>query len=454
MSWPSDDVTWADRGDESFLSPACGRRADLEMEDCPMPTKSEPAAMETQAPIHLPYGTAERSFEDFWGEQNPACDIPSDMPPYAVVRNSWDDDNSRAVGLRAAQCSMNPYECDGSFNVSGGACSARDDDVKRNGHVRFVSAVSNTNPTQYGADPFVSGGAAGGGVPVLVPYLGKKGGGRPLAVPDYVPPAGGGASAAASAVLPHATFVRRIESNFEQTGAAWGGSSVAAGGANEESIAGRYSMLQNFEASGTGPVALVPQGPSMEATPVVGGRDRHAMQFPKISAGGAPSGLGSDLVVNPKTGGRSTQNINFEIILPGGLPSGTNGGSDCNDFLGGSRSRKDRKYAAYMAPAAGGNSDYGGVDVAFGLTVSPRHPRTPEDSIALPGMSGGRGPRILPEFYVSPPNAKACNMSVDNSPDSCMLGGAMRACGASALLDFSEKNLAELAVSAPRVCFF
>jgi hypothetical protein len=374
--WPKDGdppSSWDDRHNEEYLAPNHGRGTELMMtEDQPLPVRSEPVPMDFQAPLHTPYGTAERTYEGFWGAKNLALDRRSLLPDYAIAENEWDR-NPRECGKQIAERSLLPYETADSFNSSTGATLVRNADVKDQSVTQYMRFTQKTAPTMYNADPIRVGGA-GGGVPRLGPYIGRGGSSKPSWVPGYVGPAGGAMPSAppveAELQLPSATRANR---QYEEIGNAAGGDSVAyygdenvnphrggrpsllateyedwghrnggfvAGGPEWEAGGGVDSTLWNPndgaryrymppQDGANDPVSItgkVSAGPSLDLTPQVGGRSKMSLNYDKMLGGGLTSGMGSDLTNNPQDGGRLSRLIDWDIISSGGASSGV--GSD------------------------------------------------------------------------------------------------------------------------------
>lgn len=553
--WPTEGEpaqSWADKGSEDYLAPRSGRGVDMMFtEDEPLPVRSEPAPMDFQAPLHTPYGTAERTYEGFWGAKNLLLDRRNLLPDYALAEHEWDR-NPRECGKRAAEAMLQPYETGGSASFAAGADLARTIGVKESSVTQYARFAQNTNPTAWGADPIIGNGAGGGG-PVLQPYLGKKGTHKPLFVPDYTPPAGGAMPSAPPVEpgmqLPSATRANR---QYEEVGNVTGGSAVSAYG--DEDInpqrGGRPSLLATdyehwghrnggFVASGADwtvwnpndgaryrnianqdgandPIvtgAPVSVGPSLDLTPKTGGRESMRINFERIlgggaatgqgsglqqnpqdggrmsmlinwdaiGSGGASTGVGSSLQHNPQQGGRVTRLINFDRISPGGVLSGVGsslennpqeggrvsllqnwqmfnvggaqsgvGGIECSDIVGGNHWARTEGCPGYLPPGGALNPDYGGIDVAFGLEVQPRHPRTMGLSIMIPGAGGvGGGPK-MPEQFVTLPNTQINGEGCyDDSPDPILQISARSTRGSRALLDFSQENIDDLALAVP-----
>lgn len=588
-------------------------------EDEPLPSRTEPASMDFQAPLHTPYGTAERTYEGFWGAKNPLLERRELLPDYAVTEYEWDR-NPRECGKRRSEFMAQPYEHEGSVAVSAGADLGRTIDVKEASITQYMRYVQKTNPTAYGADPVIGQGA-GGGVPVLMPYLGKKGSSKPLFSPGYTPPAGGAMPAAPPVEpgmqLPSATRGNR---QYELHGNVTGGNAVSSYG--DESInpqrGGRPSLLATeyehwghrnggfvsgggeWDASGstiwnpndgarfrnvvdqdgaTEPImtgSYISEGPSLDRTPKVGGRESklinfdmtlaggattgigssltqnpqaggrasryvnwetigsggalagvgsglqhnpqeggrmpmlinfdtiiaggassgvgsglqhnpqeggrttklinfdttHAggatsgvgsslqhnpqeggrttrlINFSIINAGGTASGVGSSLQHNPQEGGRATKLINFDTIHAGGAQSGVSG-IECSDIVGGNHWARTEGCSGYLSPGGSLNPDYGGCDVAFGLEVQPRAPRTETISPMLPGC-GGRGCPKMPDMFVTLPNTQINGEGIyDDSPDPVLQISARSTLGSKALLDFTRANIDDLSFVIP-----
>lgn len=486
-AWPDSDHTWADRGNEDYLAPMTGRRgcSFAVTEDEPLPNRAEPASMDFQAPLHTPYATGERSYEEFWGpECAGALETRPMLPSYVLAENSWDRNPKEYLKQKAMMTECNPYEKEGCFNGANGACFARDDSVKGQSFVRYDRFSQNSNPTAYNADPIRTGGS-GGGVPMLGNFIGKSSRDRPRFLPAYVPPAGGGLPNAppveACVRLPPHT---RSLKQYEDVGAPVAGSTEYGGECVNPHVGGRSSLLSpedRYEHGGqTVTAGFVAEGPSLDVTPQAGGRERMAGQFDELPGVGAASsgvgageecndlrdgarssriidfdavplgrsaGVGSSLGENPVRGGRQSRLKDWFLGLFGGASSGVSG-VGCNDIKGGNRSTRSEGCAGYLPPGGSLNPDYGGIDLAFGFEVSPRERR--REGAAIGGASGRGGTRIMPEKFVTLPNTRMNGDGVyDGSPEPIMQCAARSACGAGALLDFSKTNLDELSFFVP-----
>jgi hypothetical protein len=552
---------WADRGNEEYLVPPYGRGADMMFtEDEPYPVRSEPVPMDFQAPLHTPYGTAERTYDAFWGHKNALLERRNLLPSYAIAENEWDR-NPHEDGKQRAERMLNPYESNETFNAATGADVARTIDTKDAGMTHYARFYQTSNPTAYGADPIMAGGA-GGGVPRLGPFIGRGGSAKPSWTPGYVPPAGG-AMPAAPPVEPEMQLPSSTRSNrqHEEFGNVTGGDAVASYGDEmiNPQIGGRPSLLAteyeywgqrnggnlvsggaDWEAGGgadrtiwnpnagarfrylpeqggaSDPLAVggpVAAGPSLDLTPQAGGRPNQRIDFARIlpgglasgvgsslatnpqdggrptrivnwdnaNPGGALSGVGSGLTHNPQEGGRATRLLNFDVVLPGGISAGvgsslghnpqeggrasmlknwqtTHGGGissgvsgvGISDIVGGEHWARTEGCVGYLPPGGSLNQDYGGGDIAFGLEVSPRTPRVETDSIMIAGTAGGRGPPKIPEMFITLPNTRRNGEGVyDDSPDPVLQVSARSLLGAKALLNFTRKNMDDLAFSVP-----
>lgn len=543
--------SWDDKGSEEYLSPTYGRGADMMCtEDEPLPSRTYPAAMDFQAPLHTPYGTGERTYDEFWGAKNPLLDRRGLLPDYVVAEHEWDR-NPRECGKRASNMMANPYEVLGSAGFGTGANIARTIGVKEASMTQYMRFSQNTNPTAYGADPFMSGGA-GGGVPVLQSYLGKKGSTKPLFTRDYIPPAGG-AMPSAPPVEPDIRLPAPTRSNrqYEEVGNVTGGNAVSTYGDEDVNPqrGGRPSLMATeyehwgyrnggFVSSGADwtlwnpndgaryrnivdqsgandPIvtgAPISVGPSLDLTPKVGGRESMRLNFDRVLGGGVASGQGSGLENNPQEGGRVSMNVNWDavgsggvssgvgsslqqnpqrggrttklinwdmsspagmgsgvgsslennpqeggrisllhnwqVVNPGGVQSGVSG-INCNNILGGNHWTRSEGCPDYIPPGGSLNPDYGGLDVAFGLEVQPRAPRTEVTSIMIPG-AGGRGTPKIPEMFITLPNTQINGDGVyDDSPDPLLQFSARSTVGAKNLLNFTQENIDDLAFVVP-----
>jgi hypothetical protein len=539
--------------------------------------------MDFQAPLHTPYGTAERTYEGFWGPKNLLLDRRNLLPDYAVAEHEWDR-NPRECGKRASEAMAQPYEVKGSAGFAAGADLARTIGVKEASVTQYMRFTQKTNPTAYNADPIIGNGA-GGGVPILQPYIGKKGTHKPLFVRDYIPPAGGAMPAAppveSEYQLPSATRANR---QYEEMGNVTGGDAVSAFGdedinpqkggrpsllateyehwgyrnggfvasgadwsiwnpndgarykniANQDGandplmtgaptsmgpsldltpkIGGRSSMLLNFDrilgggssegqgsslqqnpqeggrmsmrinwdAVGSGG-ATTGMGSSLDQNPQQGGRLTRLLNFDRTSPGGLSSGVGSSLQQNPQQGGRVTRLINFDRTSPGGLSSGVGsslqqnpqeggrisllqnwqmfnvggaqsgvGGIECNDIVGGNHWARTEGCVDYLPPGGSLNQDYGGIDIAFGLEVQPRAPRTMVLSNMVPGGGGAGGGPKMPEQFITLPNTQINGEGMyDDSPDPILQLAARTTMGSKALLNFTRENMDDLALVVP-----
>lgn len=372
-SLPGDpEESWVDKPD--IYAKATGRGTDMSIsEDEVFPTRRDPASMDFDAPLHTPYGTAERTDVDFWGgERNLLMERRSLLPSFVVAEHEWDR-NPRECGLRASYVTPDPYESAGSVSWSQGANLARSVDVRELSNNRYASFTQKTNPTAYGADPIIGGGQGGMG-PVLMPFLGKKG--TPKGpVPDYVSPAGGAlpsaGNLAAEYQLPSATRSLRTH---EESGGVTGGFVADFGNEAVNPYEGaRVRNLLEYEeegwvnggyiASGADTTINDPNkgarwrqvltrpggddnifngsqlttGPSLDATPYEGGRERILTDSLLDTRGnsGAATGIGSSLEQNPQDGGRGRVIIQWDTIGLGGASAGIGSSLEQNPQDGG-----------------------------------------------------------------------------------------------------------------------
>jgi hypothetical protein len=103
-------------------------------EEEPLPSRNTPAAMDFQAPLHTPFGTAIRTSTEFWGPQSKAEILANRrtlLPPWVLAEHDWDR-NPRECGRKAAAMSADVY-ADGDPNavsLASGATLARSVDVR------------------------------------------------------------------------------------------------------------------------------------------------------------------------------------------------------------------------------------------------------------------------------------------------------------------------------------
>ena len=531
-----------------------GRGADLMFtEDEVYPTKTHPGSMDFDAPLHLPQGTAVRTDVEFWG---PNPDLLMErrplLPSYVLEEHEWDR-NPRECGLKASYVTRDPYSVnDDAVDWAQGATLAKSVDVKELGNNRYFSFTQKTNPTVYGADPVVGNGSGGMG-PSLGPYLGKKGMQPKPTVPDR---AGGMGGAMVSAPPKFAEFQlppsTRSGYFYEVDGTVQGGYVADYGDETiNPVVGGRQPLWQDYEQWGQADGGYVASGndlsindprkgmrmrkitehdggydpiiqagcpaggfgPSLDTTPVVGGRARISLNFDTTGNGGASAGMrGTDehnpvdggrarILVNydttgnggstsgmrgtdehnPVVGGRIAKYINFNTIGNGGATSGVRGtdennpivggriakyinfdtignggaisgvsGIECSDITGGNRWSRTEGVVGRVPLPGFQNQDYGGTDVAFGLQVGPRQHRTEQTSIMIPGASGHGGDAVIPEqFMVTKTTEMNASGSYDDTPDPIFQLAARRTLGAHRLLDFSKANLDDLSFERP-----
>ena len=233
--------------------------------------------------------------------------------------------------------------------------------------------------------------------------------------------------------------------NFTNTVGIAGGHSVSADLSQVPQVGGRPGRRLNFTNT-MGIAGGHSVGADLSQVPQVGGRPGKRLNFDTTKNGGALSGMGADLSQVPQVGGRASRFINFETMTNGGASSGVNG-IECNDILGGTHYTHSEGVVGYVAPAGAMNQDYGGLDVAYGITVDSR-PRYAKEvtSVMLPGVSG-RGTPVAPEFFITLPNTQMnANGVYDDTPDPTLQIAARSTLGAQALLNFSRENLDELSI--------
>lgn len=531
-----------------------GRGADLMFtEDEVFPTKTHPGSMDFDAPMHMPQGTAVRTDLEFWGP-NPdlLMERRSLMPTYVMEEHEWDR-NPRECGLKASYVTRDPYSVgDDAVDWAQGATLAKSVDVKELSGNRYFSFTQKTNPTVYGADPVIGNGAGGMG-PIMGPYLGKKGMTRKPAVPDRAGGMGGALPTAppqfAEYQLPAST---RSGYNYEDTGHVNGGFSASYGDETlNPVVGGRQPLWQDYEQWGQADGGYVASGndlsindprqgmrvrriterdggydpiiqagcpaggfgPSLDTTPVEGGRARISLNFDTTGLGGPTSGMRGTDEVNPIDGGRArilvnydtTGNggttsgmrgtdehnvlqggrarisLNFDTIGLGGATSGVRGtedhnqriggrvskyinfstignggatsgvsGIECSDITGGNKWARTEGVVGRVPLPGFQNQDYGGTDVAFGLQVGPRQRRTEQTSIMIPGARGRGGDAVIAEqFVVTPTTERNVSGCYDDTPDPILQIAARNTAGARKMLDFSKENLDDLSYDRP-----
>ena len=207
-------------------------------------------------------------------------------------------------------------------------------------------------------------------------------------------------------------------------------------------------MIINWDAIGSGG-ASSGMGSGLEHNLQEGGRATRLINFDRTSPGGLSSGVGSSLENNPQAGGRISLLKNWQMFNVGGAQSGV-GGIECNDIKGGNRFARTEGCVGYLPPGGSLTQDYGGIDVAFGLEVQPRAPRTMVLSNMIPGGAGAGGGPKMPEMFISLPNTQINGEGVyDDSPDPILQIAARSTLGSKALLDFSRANLDDLSLVVP-----
>jgi hypothetical protein len=450
------ECTWLDR-ENVYASPR-GRGADsVFSDDEVVPTRRWPAAPDFDAPLHTPYGTAERTDLEFWGHDPDFLQNRRPLlPEHAVMENSWNR-NPHEFGLQRSYVEPQVYETKNKnyADFSTGALSVRSNDIKETSRNIFASFTQSTNREFIGADPFLGNGAGGMG-PVLGPYLDKKGTQqKPETYPDYVPPAGGagpgGVPKEPDYFLPGAT---RRNRTYPQGGHGITGGFVADFGNDSinPKVGGRPGVLNpEYESWTFLNGGYVSSGPDLSINdPNSGARFR----FPSVTDGGndpiftsRSSGAGSSLENNPSEGGRPTKLRNFDTALAGGLANGVAGGPDCNDVTGGMFLTKTEGVVGHPPAPHFGSQFYGG-DFAFGIQrYGPRVHRLEQPSIVLPGASG-RGTLNSAGMFTTRPNTIINEKyGYDDTPDASLQDCARRTLGAKKLLDFSRLNLDDLALT-------
>jgi hypothetical protein len=407
------------------------------------------------------------------------------VPEYVFAEHEWDM-NPRECGLRKSYETMNPYENSESVEWATGENLARSVDVREMSINRYGSFAQSTNPTAYGADPLIGNGAGGMG-PVLGPYIGKKGTPKPT-VPDYVGPAGASSPMGppeADIQLPSAT---RSNRTYEQYGNVTGGfvSDYGSEGVNPF-VGGRASQIVGDYETWTGVTGgyvpsgadisindpskgarfrmpgsqgafdpIITAGPpgggsfgSLDVNPVDGGRVRNLINFQRIIAGGATTGMGSSLSENPQEGGRPSKLLNFQRILAGGASSGVSG-LETNDVRGGNRWTRTEGFATPVS-IPGRSGGYGG-EISYGIEVPAKARLNDQKSSIGFSFAGaqGRGNPLAPQNFVTlPKTAYSESHQYDDSPDPVLQIAARSTIGAKSLLDFSRVNLDDLAVVVP-----
>jgi hypothetical protein len=349
-----------------------GRGADFWCaEDEVYPSKREPIAMDFQAPLHTPYGTAERTDVEFWGpNRNLLMERRNLLPDYAIAESEWDR-NPRECGLQASFRKANPYEDGDTAGFAYGEELARTPAVREQSHNLYGRVSMRAQPTAWGADPVIAGGQ-GGMVPTLGPYLGKKG--TPKGpVPDYTPIAGGAHGylppVEAQYQLPSATRTLRTHeelgpeikapsSDFgDETVNPFQGGRISklteysqdtridggfvASGAdmtiNDPTAGARWRPLVEPTQDAIIQGAAVKAGPDEKATPFQGGRERIlADEFMDTRLGpGALIGANASLSENPQDGGRDRILFNWDTVVTGGSSVGIGSSLENNPQDGG-----------------------------------------------------------------------------------------------------------------------
>jgi hypothetical protein len=494
-----------------------------------VPSKSEPSAMSFQSPMHLPYGNSERTWEQFWGP-NPdlLMERRSLLPTYVTAEyNQWDR-NPYENGLQKSFAKpKNPWVEDEERDLDWGtgASSARSNDVKTLGINRYYSFAQKSNPTAYGADPIVNS-SQGSMPPILLAYTGKRI--KDNVVPDYIPPPQGSTQNPAVApemFLPAQSrnpyqpgswgqgkgsgsgFVndygsisvnpmegprlRKNLDNWEQWGLANGGyvSSGADSTVNDWQRGGRYRI--NLTQGGQEPIfsgALINNGPSLDLTPMLGGRikfpinfdtvlsgglltggqnysgvasfdgsrGRRPTEFEQYASGGLQGGVYTGLDTNPNAGGRPSMRLNFETVLAGGITSGGLSGAETNDPIGGIKLPHSCGVAQHL-PIPGMPTSYYGGEETQGENV-PARPRMTgawsSPALSIPGTSPASGgpsaSYISPDVFVTKPNTTLNEVqSYDDTPDPVLQMAARSPLGARALLNFTKDNLDDLTFERP-----
>jgi hypothetical protein len=207
-------------------------------------------------------------------------------------------------------------------------------------------------------------------------------------------------------------------------------------------------MIINWDAIGSGG-ASTGVGSSLQQNPQEGGRATRRINFDRTSPAGLSSGVGSSLQHNPQEGGRISMLKNWQMFNVGGAQSGVSG-IECNDIVGGNHWARTEGCPGYLPPGGSLNPDYGGIDVAFGLEVQPRAPRTMVLSNMIPGGAGAGGGPKMPEQFITLPNTQLNGEGCyDDSPDPVLQIAARTTLGSKALLNFSQENIDDLSLVVP-----
>lgn len=358
------------------------------------PSRSTPASMHFQDPLHLPYGTAERETADFWG--TPLFSDDPNMhrtllPTYATAEFSWD--NPRENAFQNTTHALAPYQTPDGYNMALGAEMGRSVDVREQSLNRYVQVVQKTNQVAYNADPLYRSGGSGGGVPVLGSYMGKRGQQKPSSHPAYVPPAGGSLPNAphpeADTQLPSAT--RSLGQNEYMTTGISASRGVCGNESTSPQVGGRYSQLSavDYNSWGHRNGGFVRGGVDTETkgetlwNPSIGARYRNVTAYQQ-NAAVLPIGVkipvvgGPSLENNPQVGGRWNQKANFEMAPLFDRSGVAQGASETHNPRHGGRSSKlaALSWEAPMGPAG----------ISHGVS----------SSLSNNPQNGGRPGRILP----------------------------------------------------------
>lgn len=349
--------------------------------------RAEPAPMMFGDPQHLPYATAEQTWEQMYGTPTPEELELAKRPTKAIHEIYGSDymftDNPREQAYRQT-FAFRTAESEG-WNGMGdemGDLLARDASVRMQSLNRYEVVRRTNNPPALAAEPGICGGPGGAAPNMSDFYLGKLGTQR--IEYENAPPCASSTAGGHHGKLPKILPTSRI-SEFEPWVSNAGGYTKGESDLNDHLAGARIRPVD----------------------------DGLELVFTSTSS----KGLAGGIERNPYEGGRGSllPSASFEWTAPQPSPAG--GGQNMihrSDFLGGVHWTKTDA-VEFGVSTAGHSGDYGGP-INFGVTVpSKLHVGPVNPSIMIP--SGNGGFFVAPETYVTLPLRKLNEAhSVDGTP--------------------------------------
>lgn len=365
--------------------------------DSPFPSKPNPFPMMFGDPQHLPYATAEQTYEEFYGAPSEAEFEMRKKPlktthelfgsDYMVTDNPRERAYRETFGMRTADSE--------GFNYLGDQL-ARGADVRYLSLNRYEVKRQTNNGPALAAEPGIAGGP-GGAAPKMFDYhLGKLGNQRvqyetAISAP-YSSTAANGEGIERSEILP----TSRITDYEPRMDGPYGGSA-------HPGISGMNDYLVGARMRGL--------------------RDDEEFIF---TGGTGKSGMFGSVETNPHEGGRMSMMHDFEITP---LPAAASGGMNSmgrNDYLGGVRwTKTDRVDGRVPTMGRTNAGDFGGIE-NFGATVMAKLRIGPVNPSVMIPSTIGRGVFLDPEIY-STLRVRTLKeeQAPDGTPDTALLSAAL-----------------------------